>query len=682
MTFSNTDINFEALKERAFNYRWATLPPGVIPLTAADSDFPVAEEIRKAIHDYSKVGHFSYGPSEGLPSFREAVAEWHMHRKNTPCSPELVLPVNSAAQALFLVAQYILSQGDEAIIPNPVDFLFRKSIENADGIAVTCPLNMFTGSFDLDQLESLITPKTKAIFICNPNNPLGKVMTLKDLNAIGQLAKKYNLWIVSDEIWSDIVYKETLFHSVASLHEDFAKKTFIISGLSKNFGLAGLRVGYLIMPDLKTYEGVFKLSKHGSTAYGISTLSQIAGTAALTHCSPWLDDFLLHLNDMRSLVLQHTKKSRLFEVPLPNSTYVAFPKLQEPYRDSPRIVEILQEKAKVALIPGTANFFESQAEGHIRICYATSKEVLNEAFERIETYMAKGGESGLLPPVSSIPSLPKENKTEQKKNIESNSDNSTLMTNTNTHEEQSNPAYSSQHDYNNNTATSYAETQTEHIVAEQDPPIPFDTDYEEEGNDMKKLFWIVPLALLPFIMLFGFILLKNRTTTTVENNKAITEVASTEDSNVAAAYESTDSYTENEVGAYDSEDNDDTATTYGSESNSNTDSYADIDSYTDSNNDTQNNSFVAENNTNSDLAVRNSMDIPSGYYAVVNAFSSKRNALKYAKKLNDRSYNTYVVQNKNQYRTTIYLDTNEADARSMLGRIKQNVKNDAWLMKN
>ena len=214
---------------------------------------------------------------------------------------------------------------------------------------------------------------------------------------------------------------------------------------------------------------------------------------------------------------------------------------------------------------------------------------------------------------------------------------------------------------------------------------------------IRLIYFLIGIGLIIFLFqfsilgacLFGFIFLKNRnTTTTVENNKAVTastEVASTEDvNNTTAAYEATDSYTENETGAYDSEDNEDAATDYDydSESNSNTDSYTDVDSYTDSNDDAQNNSFVAENNTNSGLAVRNSMDIPSGYYAIVNAFSNKRNALKYAEKLNDQSYNTYVVQNDNQYRTSIYLDTNESEARSMLGRIKQNVKNDAWLMKN
>lgn len=718
MNFSNTNIDFEALKERAFNYRWATLPPDVIPLTAADPDFPVAEEIRKAIHDYSQVGHFSYGPSNGLPAFKEAIAHWHINRKNTACSAELVLPVNSAAQALFLVAQYILSQGDEAIIPNPVDFLFRKSIENAGGVAIPCSLNMFTGSFDLEQLESLITPKTKAIFICNPNNPLGKVMTLKDLNAIGQLAQKHNLWIVSDEIWSDIVYKETTFYSVASLHEDFAKKTFIISGLSKNFGLAGLRVGYVIMPDLKTYEDIFKLSKHGSTAYGISTLSQIAGTAALTHCESWLDGFLSHLSDMRSLVLQHTQNSKLFEVPLPNSTYVAFPKLQAPYKDSPRIVKILQEKAKVALIPGTADFFESQAEGHIRICYATSKEVINEAFERIDAYIEKGGAISLLPPVSSGSTSSNKDITQQKTNIENNSDNSTSMIHTNSQEEQSNYNYSSdtdtntQHNYNNQATASYTETATQQTVHHEEPPIPFDTDYEEE-NSMKKLFWIVPLALLPFILLFGFIFLKNRTTSTnVENNKVVTastEVASTTDTehsnNVASGYESQDSYTANEATAYESgdsytetEDNtntftdyddnaadSDTNTAYETESNTEIEDYAESNTgnYNNSNESTQNNSLIAEASTqHGGLAVRNAIDIPSGYYAIVNAFSNKRNALKYAKRLNDQSYDAYVVQNNHQYRTSIYLDTNESEARSMLSQIKRNVKNDAWLMKN
>ncbi len=381
--FDDKSVNIKALRERAYNYRWATLDEDVIPLTAADPDFPVAEEIRRAISDYSQTGYFSYGPAEGLPVFREAISDWYQREKNVSCSPEHILPVNSAAQALYITARHLLKPGDEAIIPNPVDFLFRKSIENAGAKAITCNLDMQTAEFDLQELEAAITPKTKAIFICNPNNPLGKLLPKEHLREIGQLACQYNLSIVSDEIWADIVYPPYQFHSISALDDAFAKRTYIISGLSKNFGLAGLRVGYILTPDSDNYHGLYALSKHASTAYGVSTISQIAATTALNDCKYWLDAFLEHLKENRITVFNFLSEHSFFECPSPDSTYLAFPAICLTDLDSMTLVEKIHQQARVALIPGAKNFFESQAEGHIRICYATSQNILNEAFERI-----------------------------------------------------------------------------------------------------------------------------------------------------------------------------------------------------------------------------------------------------------------------------------------------------------
>jgi len=380
--FDDKSVNINILRERAYNYRWATLDEDVIPLTAADPDFPIAEEIRRAISDYSRAGYFSYGPAEGLPVFREAVSDWYEREKNVWCAPEHVLPVNSAAQALYITARHLLQHGDEVIIPNPVDFLFRKSIENAGAKAITCNVDMQTAEFDLQELEAAINPKTKAIFICNPNNPLGKLLSKNHLEAIGRLGCQYNLSIVSDEIWADIVYAPHTFHSISSLDKEFAKRTYIISGLSKNFGLAGLRVGYILAPGEAAYKALYESSKHASTAYGVSTISQIAAATALNDCKYWLDAFLEHLTEMRALVLDFLDKHSLFERPYPDSTYLAFPAIQS--NDNSMVVtEKIHQQARVALIPGAKNFFESQSEGHIRICYATSEKILNEAFERI-----------------------------------------------------------------------------------------------------------------------------------------------------------------------------------------------------------------------------------------------------------------------------------------------------------
>ena len=380
--FDDDKVNLKALRQKAFNYRWATLDEGVIPLTAADPDFPVAEPIIRAIHDYSKDGYFSYGPAEGLSLFKDAVAAWYQLRHRAKVDASCVLPVNSAAFGLFTVAKCVLNHGENAIIPDPVDFLFRKAVEHAGAEVRTVQLDKSTGNFDFEKMEALVDEKTKALFICNPNNPLGMAISKDQLNALISFAERHDLCIVSDEIWADIDFDNRVT-SIASNELKAYPKRIIVSGLSKNFGLAGLRIGYIIAPDPISYQKILYCSGHQSTAFGLSGLAQSTGAAALLESSFWLDEFLVHLKKMRTLTLSFIEQMEMFNPVSPNATYLAFPSLKSNTLNSEHWVKVMLEKSKVALVPGGKNWFEESSEGHIRICYATSEGILKEAFERM-----------------------------------------------------------------------------------------------------------------------------------------------------------------------------------------------------------------------------------------------------------------------------------------------------------
>jgi aminotransferase len=381
--FSHEALSITVLRERAYNYRWATVDKGVIPLTAADPDFPVAEEILNAMREYLQPGVLSYGPPSGLPEFKEAIAHWYFTTKNVEYKTQHILPVDSAAFALFLAAKTFLKKGDKAIVLEPVDFLFRRAIEYAGATVITSSLNKKTGEINILDIEAQMDQKVKAIFICNPNNPLGKTLSLKDLKSIGALAIKHNLHIISDEIWADICYDNS-FISIASLNEEIKNRTIVISGLSKNFALAGLRVGYICTGNQRVYDKLFETSHFASTAFGVSTLSQIAATAALTKGGLWLSAFLKHLESMRDYSLLRLNAMKDFEMNAPNSTYLLFPKLKNTKRNSEEFCDYLLKEAGVALIPGGEKWFEKSSEGHIRICYSTSHTILKEAFDRME----------------------------------------------------------------------------------------------------------------------------------------------------------------------------------------------------------------------------------------------------------------------------------------------------------
>lgn len=682
-TFTDKNINLGALKERAYNYRWATLEEGVIPLTAADPDFPVAEEIKKAIHDYSEIGYFSYGPAEGLPEFKHAITRWHLTKKRTPSSPDFILPLNSAAHALYLVSHFLLDPGEEAIIPNPVDFLFRKSIENAGGVAVTAPLQMDSGEFPIEELEALIGPKTKAIFICNPNNPLGKVMTEKDLRAIGKLACKHNLWLVSDEIWSDIVYQDTSFKSIASLDIEFAKRTFIISGLSKNFGLAGLRIGYLISPNKETSEAVFALSKHDSTAYGLSTLSQIAGTAALNDCSYWLDDFLAHLSDMRTLVLKELEACPLFIPPNPNSTYLAFPKINSHQADANILVDVLHKEAKVALIPGAKNFFEHQAEGHIRICYATSQSIVTEAFQRINHFLTTEKGKGVLYELNNntlnhLSTIPSPNRA-----IVDHQTPTNKMVN-----EPLNNEYQENKPQRANVAEPVEENLTNEASNNQHA-------VESNGFGLKWLWGLMPLLLFGFLALIFFQSRNNNADKNInglsETNTGIVSSDTNPDNfdnsetvDGSNMDENDASYTDsNTEEALDGNTDDQESMTNSDDNNYEEPVYSGIDDDGESDSNPYEDSEIepsSNSSTTNSYTDNSTTNTSAGFYAVFNVFSTKNNAMKQKSVLERSGFDVSIMPHGNLYRVTSFLGSNKESAENKLTQIKKLYQKDAWLL--
>ncbi|MGN7205149.1 pyridoxal phosphate-dependent aminotransferase [Pedobacter sp. SAFR-022] len=382
--FENHTINFDILKQRAFNLRWATVPEGVIPLTAADPDFPSAPEIAEAIIRFTRDRYLSYGPPAGLPEFKESVARFFQEKRQIPASPELLFPVDSAAFGIYVICKAFLQAGDEAIIFDPVDFLFRYSVENVGALAVPFAIPATDEAVDFDRLEQLVGKKTKMICLCNPLNPTGKVFTRAELTRIGELAVKHNLIILSDEIWSDIMFKPHVFTSIASINEEIRNQTVTVTGYSKSYGLAGLRIGTVVASNTAHYERLFAASLHTSTIHGANVLSQVAVVAALDECGYWLEGFVSHLQRMRDLITTGLNSIEGFHCRTPEGCYVAFTDIKATGYSSADLAARLLSDAKVAVVPGSKQWFGEGAEGFIRMSFATSENVISEAIQRIK----------------------------------------------------------------------------------------------------------------------------------------------------------------------------------------------------------------------------------------------------------------------------------------------------------
>lgn len=382
--FSNESVNLELLAKRAYNLRWAAVPQGTIPLTAADPDFPCAEPIREAVAKYARDGYFSYGPAEGLHSFRSSLSNNYLATRNVHYHVDQVLPVDSAAFGIYLTCKSYLSAGDEAIIFDPVDFLFRYSVEAVGATAVAFPTPPSLQPIDFSSLEQYINPKTKMICLCNPLNPTGKVFTKEELKSLGEMAIKHDLIILSDEIWSDIIFAPHVFTSIASIDEEIRKRTITITGFSKSYGLASLRVGAVFCPDASSYSKIFETSMHASTVHGCNVAGQIAATAALNECGEWLASFVAHLQEMRDLCVDRLNSINGISCIAPQGCYVAFANITATGKSSSEIHQLLMDEAKVAVVPGLKQWFGNGAEGYIRLSFATSGAILSEALTRIK----------------------------------------------------------------------------------------------------------------------------------------------------------------------------------------------------------------------------------------------------------------------------------------------------------
>ncbi len=383
--FKDNSINLELLKKRAYNLRWATFPSDVIPLTAADPDFPSAPEIAESISVFIKDRYFCYGPPEGLPDFKESMANYYQKKRNVPVSPAFTFPVDSAAFGIFLTCKAFLLPGEEAIIFDPVDFLFRYSIESVGAVAIPFAIPPGTSKVNFEQMETLITNKTKLICLCNPLNPTGKVFTKDELIQLGTIACKHNLIILSDEIWSDIVFYPNVFTSIAAIDQEIRNRTITITGFSKSYGLAGLRIGAVMAHNQNHFLKLIDASLHNSTIHGANVLSQVAATTALTKCDYWLSDFLKHLTSMRTLLVNELNTIPGFSCVAPEGCYVAFTNITATNKSSQEIQEFLLKEAKVAVVPGLKKWFGDGADGYIRMSFATSDQILNEAIHRIKS---------------------------------------------------------------------------------------------------------------------------------------------------------------------------------------------------------------------------------------------------------------------------------------------------------
>lgn len=356
---------------------------GVISLGVGEPDFVTPWHIREACMYSLEKGYTMYTSNHGLLELREEISSYLTRVFGVSYDPrhEIMVTVG-ASEGVDLAMRTLLCPGDEVLIPDPSYVSYMPCVTMAGGRAVPIPTRV-EDEFKVNPeiLESLITPRTKVLVLCYPNNPTGAIMTASELKAIAEIVEKHDLLVVSDEIYAELTYgeKPASFAALPGMRD----RTVLLSGFSKAFAMTGWRIGY-VATNPEFLAAMVKI--HQYTALCAPVMGQMAALEALRNGENEKERMVNTYNQRRRLVVNGFREMGLdcFE---PKGAFYAFPSIKSTGLNSVEFAEKLLQHAKVAVVPGTA--FGPSGEGHIRCSYAYSTTQLKEALERISDFIQK-----------------------------------------------------------------------------------------------------------------------------------------------------------------------------------------------------------------------------------------------------------------------------------------------------
>jgi aminotransferase len=354
---------------------------GVISLGVGEPDFITSWTVREAAILSLEQGYTSYTANAGLLELREKIAAYMKEGYSVDYDPkdEIIVTVG-ASQALDISMRAIIDQGDEVIVVEPGFVSYVPLVQLAGGVAVTVgtkPENDF--KVTAEELEAAITPRTKAVLLCSPNNPTGTVLERENLEELAEVIRKHDLVVLSDEIYSELAYDHRHV-SIASL-KDMRKRTLVINGFSKGFAMTGWRLGFICAPE-EIASSLLKIHQ-----YAMMCASTPAQHAAVEALDKGMDDVMEMKRSYRHR--RHYFVDSLNELGLtchtPGGAFYAFPSIKKTGMSSEEFAEKLLLEEKVAVVPG--NVFGKGGEGYIRCSYASSMEQLQEAVKRMKRFV-------------------------------------------------------------------------------------------------------------------------------------------------------------------------------------------------------------------------------------------------------------------------------------------------------
>ena len=368
--------------------KWRSFPKDVLPLPVAEMDFPVADPIRQTLRemiDHSDLGYLGPIPEMGI-----AFAGFAQRRWNWNVDPLQVRIAADVGVGIVEVLRVITKPGDKVLINSPIypnffTWCVETHLEQVD-VPLTESETEVNGShwvLDWDGIEKAYKSGIKAHLISNPHNPLGRIYTRDELSRFAELAKEHGVYLLSDEIHAPLIFAEQTFTPFLAVSETAREVGITITAASKGWNIAGLKCAIIVTADMKMHETLNAIAP--ATHYRASLLGAFATVTAFEQGEPWLDDVIVQLDHNRKLIGDLiAAKTPGVRYRIPHCSYLAWLDLTS-FNLGEDPSAVLVEKAKVAFVPG--HRFGAQSAQFVRLNFATSHEILEEAFNRLATFL-------------------------------------------------------------------------------------------------------------------------------------------------------------------------------------------------------------------------------------------------------------------------------------------------------
>jgi aspartate aminotransferase len=349
----------------------------IVHLEIGQPDFATPRHVIEAGKRALDEGWTGYGPTAGFPEFREMIAAYVSRTRGIHVGADNVCVVPGGKPIMFFTMMAVLEPGDEVIYPNPGFPIYESVIEFLGATAVPMPLVESRGfSFDLDLFASKLSPRTKMVVLNSPANPTGGVIPAADLARIADLLRDRDVLVLSDEIYSRIVYQDAP-QSITQF-DGLLEKTIILDGFSKTYSMTGWRLGYGVMPTwLAEAVNLLMVNSNSCTA----SFTQRAGMAALEGPQECVDTMVEEFRRRRDAIVEGLNGVPGFRCSVPAGAFYAFPNITATGMTSRELADLLLYDAGVACLSGTA--FGRYGEGYLRFSYANSLSNIREALARI-----------------------------------------------------------------------------------------------------------------------------------------------------------------------------------------------------------------------------------------------------------------------------------------------------------